>query len=260
MDWQSFGANLIISAIATILLILANWVVNAWDRHSGWGQWKQTFLRYSPVLSVYVEVQKQKIRILEKWKTIGGLLFFVLVSLNVFEMIFVPLLPSWWGRSPDGVYSLLLAIYFLLELLLMSSVLTRVLLGANVTREYHGVRFTIYSIYLSAIGIILAGMNLKRDEPSSLFGLLVFQAIVVGIVALAGKYLELSLFNILWNKRIKDDSYTVFPYLKLTLKSGRVISGRLVDFMDRSNLVIKHGREYIHVPWNEVEVIHILDQ
>lgn len=260
MDWKTIAVNLFLSAIIAILLIIANWAVNIWDQRSSWGRWKQVFLGYHSISSAYYKVQDKKTQILERFTIFNGTLFFVSVVLVLFEMLFVSIFASWLNVDPSKIYSLLFGIFFVLELPLLSSILTKVFLRGNTSETCTGLRYSTHAVYLSAIGMILAAFNLKPSGVSALFGLLATQALVVGVVAVASKYLELLLFSALWQEMITNNDSIVFPYVTLALKSGHLISGQLIDFMNKATLVIKHGGEYLHVPWNEIEFIKVLKQ
>jgi len=265
MDWQGLGANLVISAIVAILLILANWMVNEWDRRSEWGRWKQAFLRYNSVLEVYNKIQKEHAQIIEKLKTFGGILYLISLIFVLVEIILVPFISSWLEVTSEKVYSFFMIALFLLEMFLLSILLTNVVYKVvrrdNTMRIYRGVRYIAYAIYISSVGIVLAAFNLGAPERSVVI-LVLLQVLEVGISILVNKYLELSLFSILWKKRVISDesAHFSFPFVHVTLKSGKSVRGQLFDFMDNSSLVLRNGMEYVHVRWSEIEVIRILSK
>lgn len=262
MDWQAVAINLILSAIIAILLIIANWTVNVWDQHSNWGRWKQVFLRYSSVSSVYTKVQGNKIQILEKLTIFTGILVLVPSIFILFEVLYVSVFASWLNINLKEVYSLLFFIFSIFEIFSTSLILTKAFLRGNPKKICMGLRYITFAVYLSAEGIIISVFNLQSHSLSlsALFGILIIQALIVGVVAITSKYLELSLFGVLWNEMINTENPIMFPYITLALKSGHLISGQLIDFMNKATLVLKHGGEYLHVPWNEIEFIKVLKQ
>lgn len=259
MDWQAFAVNLILSAIIAILLILANWIVNIWEQRSSWGQWKEIFMRYPTTSSMVSKVQKEKSQILMEGTKFNGILFVGATLGIVVEMVLVPILSSWLQVDPRAIHLALFGSFFLLEGFLLSIILTKVLFREDFPTFYAGLRYITYTLYTSVMGTILTTFNLSPSKPSAVFSFVVIQSIIVSLVLVSSKYLELSLFNYLWNIKVRNSVPAEFPYVNVTLRYGGLVGGKLIDFMDKSALVLKRGMEYIHVNWNEIEIIRILD-
>jgi small nuclear ribonucleoprotein (snRNP)-like protein len=266
MDWQSILANLVVSGIITILLILVNWAVNAWEQRSTWGRWRQVFLRYPQILSFYTEVENKKDEILnrgltERGPTLGGVLFGLFSILIVFEIFIVPFLISSRNLDPNKGYSLLSALFLLMQTFSLPRILSEILDRDNhrddLFQEYYGFRLVTYAVYGAAVGIFIANLGHSLSD-SEVMNMLIMEIVIVGITMVSNKRAENFVFSSLWNGAIKDESFTGFSCMLVNLKSGREVKGRLIDFMDKSGLVLKHGQEYLHVPWNEIEMIHIL--